>query len=115
MSVQEHFRHSVSYVLRVVFTVSAICNGHGSSKHPTWSKHKTFVYHLYNLGPTLKMLGRRCTNVIQMKMTTVNSGLKGLIKLNKSIMLFFSRSRDTRKNCDANATYHVTYKYVPGG
>ena len=30
------------------------------------SKHKTFVKHLYNVGPTSKMLGRRCTNVIQM-------------------------------------------------
>ena len=30
------------------------------------SKHKTFVWHLYNAGPTSKTLGRRCTNVIQM-------------------------------------------------
>ena len=30
------------------------------------SKHKTFVEHLYNVGPTSKTLGRRCTNVIQM-------------------------------------------------
>ena len=30
------------------------------------SKHKTFVYHLYNVGPTSKTLGRRCTNVIQL-------------------------------------------------
>ena len=28
------------------------------------SKHKTFVYHLYNVGLTSKMLGRRCINVI---------------------------------------------------
>ena len=27
------------------------------------SKHKTFVYHLYNVGPTSKTLGRHCTNV----------------------------------------------------
>ena len=32
--------------------------------HP--SKHKTFVWHLYNAGPTSKTLGRRCINVIQM-------------------------------------------------
>ena len=35
----------------------------------TWSipsKHKTFVWHLYNVGPTSKTLGRRCINVIQM-------------------------------------------------
>ena len=31
-----------------------------------YSKHKTFVWHLYNAGPTLKTWGRRCTNVIQM-------------------------------------------------
>ena len=30
------------------------------------SMHKTFVWHLYNVGPTSKTLGRRCTNVIQM-------------------------------------------------
>ena len=30
------------------------------------SKHKTFVKHLYNVGPTSKTLGRRCINVIQM-------------------------------------------------
>ena len=30
------------------------------------SKHKTFVKHLYNAGPTSKTLGRRCINVIQM-------------------------------------------------
>ena len=30
------------------------------------SKHKTFVWHFYSVGPTLKTLGRRCTNVIQM-------------------------------------------------
>ena len=29
-------------------------------------RHKTFVYHLYNVGPTSKTLGRRCINVIQM-------------------------------------------------
>ena len=37
--------------------------------HPTTtraSKHKTFVWHLYNVGPTSKTLGRRCINVIQM-------------------------------------------------
>ena len=27
------------------------------------SKHKTFVVHLYNVGPMSKRLGRRCTNV----------------------------------------------------
>ena len=30
------------------------------------SKQKTFVEHLYNVGPTSKTLGRHCTNVIQM-------------------------------------------------
>ena len=30
------------------------------------NKSKTFVYHLYNVGPTSKTLGRRCINVIQM-------------------------------------------------
>ena len=30
------------------------------------SKHKTFVYHLCNVGPTSKTLGRRCINVMQM-------------------------------------------------
>ena len=30
------------------------------------SKHKTFVWYLYNVGPTSKTLGRRCSNVIQM-------------------------------------------------
>ena len=30
------------------------------------SKHKTFVLHLYNVGPTSKTLCRRCTNVMQM-------------------------------------------------
>ena len=30
------------------------------------SEHKTFVRHLYNVGPTWKTLGRRCTNGIQM-------------------------------------------------
>ena len=30
------------------------------------SKHKTFLSHLCNVGPTSKTLGRRCTNVIQM-------------------------------------------------
>ena len=30
------------------------------------SKHKTFVYHLYNVGTTSKTFGRRCANVIQM-------------------------------------------------
>ena len=29
-------------------------------------KHKTFVYNLYNVGPTSKTLDRRCVNVIQM-------------------------------------------------
>ena len=29
-------------------------------------KHKTFVYHLYNVGPTSSTLVRHCTNVIQM-------------------------------------------------
>ena len=33
-------------------------------KHP--SKHKTFIYHLYNVGLVSKSLGRRCTNNIQM-------------------------------------------------
>ena len=32
--------------------------------HP--SKQKTFVYTLYNVGPTSKMLGRRCTHGMQM-------------------------------------------------
>ena len=31
------------------------------------SKHKTFVLHLYNVGPTSKTLGRRCINVIVQK------------------------------------------------
>ena len=30
------------------------------------SKHKTFVYHLYNVGPTSSTLVQHCTNVIQM-------------------------------------------------
>ena len=30
------------------------------------SKHKTFVEHLYNVGPTSKTLGQHRTNVIQM-------------------------------------------------
>ena len=30
------------------------------------SKHKTFVKHLYDVGPTWKTLGRRCTNAIQL-------------------------------------------------
>ena len=30
------------------------------------STHKTFVWHLYNVGPTSKTLSRRCMNVIQM-------------------------------------------------
>ena len=34
------------------------------TQHPR--KHKTFVYHLYNVGPTSKTLGRRCINAIQM-------------------------------------------------
>ena len=29
------------------------------------SKHNIFIWHLYNVGPTSKTLGRRCTNVIQ--------------------------------------------------
>ena len=29
------------------------------------SKHKTFVWHSYNVGPTSLTLGRRCINVIQ--------------------------------------------------
>ena len=29
------------------------------------SKHKTFVYHLCNVEPTLETLGRRCINVTQ--------------------------------------------------
>ena len=33
---------------------------------PVRGEYKTFVYHLYNVGPALKTLGRRCTNVIQM-------------------------------------------------
>ena len=32
---------------------------------PLPSKHKTFVYYLYNVGPASKTLGRRCINVIQ--------------------------------------------------
>ena len=39
----------------------------------TWSynynipnKHKTFVYHLYNIGPTSSTLVQRCINAIQM-------------------------------------------------
>ena len=38
--------------------------GQALNKHTY--KHKTFVSHLYNVGPTFKTLGRRCTNVIQM-------------------------------------------------
>ena len=30
------------------------------------SKHKTFVWPLFNVGPTSNTLGRRCTNAIQM-------------------------------------------------
>ena len=30
------------------------------------SKYKTFVQHLYNVGPTSSTLGRRCINVVQM-------------------------------------------------
>ena len=30
------------------------------------SKYKTFVWYLYNVGPTSQTLGRLCTNVIQM-------------------------------------------------
>ena len=30
------------------------------------SKHKTFVQHLYNIGPTSSTLVQLCTNVIQM-------------------------------------------------
>ena len=30
------------------------------------SKHKTFVYHLYNVGPTSSTLDQHCTNAIQM-------------------------------------------------
>ena len=32
--------------------------------HP--SKHKTFVLHLYNVGPTSSTLNQLCTNVVQM-------------------------------------------------
>ena len=38
--------------------------GGGAQSPP--SKHKTFVWHLYNIGPTSKTLDRHCTNVIQM-------------------------------------------------
>ena len=30
------------------------------------SKHKVFIYHLYNVEQTSKTLGQRCTNVIEM-------------------------------------------------
>ena len=33
---------------------------------PVIMVNTTFVYNLYNIGPTSKTLGRRCTNVIQM-------------------------------------------------
>ena len=33
----------------------------------------TFVYHLYNVGPTSKTLGRRCTNVIEMFLCLLGS------------------------------------------
>ena len=35
-----------------------------SHQHP--SKHKTFLYHLYKVGPTSSTLVQHCTNVIQM-------------------------------------------------
>ena len=34
--------------------------------HDQLSKRKTFIWHLYNVGPTSKTSGRRCTNIIQM-------------------------------------------------
>ena len=36
------------------------------SKHCLTSKHRTFVWHLYNAGPTSSTLVQHCTNVIQM-------------------------------------------------
>ena len=34
------------------------------------SKNKTFVYYVYNVGPTSKTLGQNCTDVIQMSLFT---------------------------------------------
>ena len=48
-----HYRHHYQHYLQ-----------HHYQYHP--SKHKTFLYHLCNVGPTLETLGRRSINAIKM-------------------------------------------------
>ena len=45
------------------------------------SEHWTFVWHLYNVGPTSKTLGRRCTNGIQMFCDRVPANAKHLYNI----------------------------------
>ena len=45
------------------------------------SEHWTFVWPLYNVGPTSKTLGRRCTNVIQMFCDPVPANTKHLYNI----------------------------------
>ena len=53
----------------VTYSLTRLLDPHIASfleKQCGTSKHKTFVWHLYNVGSTAKTLGRRFTNVIQM-------------------------------------------------
>ena len=43
------------------------------------SKHKTFVYHLYNVGPTSKTLIQHCTNGIQMFCVWMNEWMNEIL------------------------------------
>ena len=62
-SIKSHIKHTV---LNNVMYVLWKLKGHSNASNGLPSKHKTFVSHLYNVGPTSKTLGRRCTNGIQM-------------------------------------------------
>ena len=51
------------YIALMTDTVSDSRTASNPLPPPSPSKHKTFVSHLYNVGPTSETLGRRCTNV----------------------------------------------------
>ena len=60
----EAFYNRGAWSARIVLLQGVSCSTILNPYYP--SKHKTFVLHLCNVGPTSKTLGRRCTNVIQM-------------------------------------------------
>ena len=98
-------------VLNIVMYVLWKLKGYSNVRNGLPRKHKTFVSHLYKVGPTSKTLGRRCTNGIQMFCVS------WLVALSALFEYLFYKSTTTRNSagivCILTSDYDVKRRFPP--